>query len=258
MALLNARMAREPHGNCTVQLTDFGALTFDCYGTLIDWESGIWTALQPLVRGASAKITRDEALAAYGRIEPAQEHETPSLVYRDLLALVHAKMAAAWDLKSTPELDRAFGNSIPQWPAFADTAEALAYLKQHYKLVVLSNVDRKSFAGSNPRLGVTFDAICTAEDIGSYKPDPRNFDYLLKECAKLGIAKSGILHTAQSLYHDHVPAEALGIARCWINRRGDTGSGSGATKPVAKLPSLDFQFPSMAAMADAHRKQLAR
>ena len=235
-------------------LTDFKALTFDCYGTLIDWESGIWNALQPLLQANDAKLSRDDALAAFGRIEPAQEHETPDLVYRELLVLVHAKMAAAWGLRTTPALDRAFGQSIPGWPAFPDTVAALAYLKQHYKLIILSNVDRASFAGSNKRLGVTFDAICTAEDIGSYKPDPRNFAYLLTECAKLGLTKADILHTAQSLYHDHVAAEAAGIARCWINRRGDTGTGSGATKPVGKMPSLDFTFPSMGAMADAHRQ----
>ena len=240
-----------------MKLTDFRVLSFDCYGTLIDWESGIWAALQPLLQATDHKISREAALAAYGRIEPEQEHETPDLVYRELLQHVHARMAAAWGIVSTPTLDKAFGNSIPNWPAFPDSAAALAYLKQHYQLVILSNVDRKSFAGSNPKLGVTFDAICTAEDIGSYKPDPRNFKYLLKEVKKLGVARKAILHTAQSLFHDHVPAEAAGIARCWINRRGDQGSGSGATKPVGKMPGLQFQFPSMAALVQAHRAEIA-
>ena len=239
-----------------MKLTDFRVLSFDCYGTLIDWESGIWSALQPLLQANDHKISREAALAAYARIEPAQEHETPDLIYRDLLVLVHGKMASDWGIASTPALDRAFGNSVPDWPAFPDSAEALAYLKQHYKLVILSNVDRQSFAGSNPKLGVAFDAICTAEEIGSYKPDPRNFAYLIREVGKLGLAKSDILHTAQSLYHDHVQAEAAGIARCWINRRGDTGKGSGATKPVEKMPAVDFQFPSMAALAEAHRKDV--
>ncbi len=240
-----------------MKLTDFHALTFDCYGTLIDWESGIWAALQPLIQANDFKISREAALAAYGTIEPAQEHETPDLVYRELLVLVHAKIAAAWNLESTPALDKAFGLSIPLWPAFADSADALAYLKQYYKLGILSNVDRQSFAGSNLKLGVEFDAICTAEDIGSYKPDARNFEYLVGEIEKLGLKKADILHTAQSLYHDHVPAAALGLARCWINRRGDTGTGSGATKPVTKMPKLNFQFPSMAAMVEAHKTELA-
>ena len=239
-----------------MKLTQFKVLTFDCYGTLIDWESGIWAALQPLLRANEFKVSREAALAAYGRIEPEQEHATPDLVYRELLVLVHSRMAKDWGLTSTPELDHAFGYSVPDWPAFPDTVEALTYLKPHFKLVILSNVDRQSFAGTNKRLGVAFDAICTAEDVGSYKPDPRNFTYLEREVAKLGLRKADILHTAQSLYHDHVPAEAAGIARCWINRRGETGLGGGATKPIARMPSIDFQFPTLLAMASAHRGEI--
>jgi 2-haloacid dehalogenase len=239
-----------------VKLSDFKVLTFDCYGTLIDWESGIWGALQLLLQANDHKISREAALTDYGRIEPEQEHETPGLVYRELLVRVHEKLAKTWGLKTTPAMDLAFGQSVPEWPAFPDTVEALQYLKQHYKLVILSNVDRQSFAGSNKRLGVTFDAIYTAEDVGSYKPDPRNFAYMLRELGKLGYAKADILHTAQSLFHDHVPAEAIGLARCWINRRGDTGKGGGATSAVAKMPSLDFQFPSLGAMAAAHRAEI--
>ena len=238
-----------------MKLHDFKVLTFDCYGTLIDWETGIWNALQPLIAKAGGTIGREDALSVYGRIEPLQEHETPDLVYRELLARVHGKLAKEWSVKPSTEMDKAFGLSIPEWPAFPDSAKALAYLKKHYKLVILSNVDRQSFAGSNKRLGVTFDAICTAEDVGSYKPDPRNFEYLLQAVAKLGNSKGDILHTAQSLYHDHVPAERAGLARCWINRRGDKGKGSGATKAVEKMPALHFQFPTLQAMADAHAKE---
>ena len=241
-----------------MKLSQFKVLTFDCYGTLIDWETGIWGALQPLLQANDHKVSRDSALSVYAGIESTQERETPGLVYRELLAVVHQKLATAWGIASSPALDTAFGQSVADWPAFPDTAEALQYLKQHYKLVILSNVDRQSFAGSNKRLGVTFDAVCTAEDVGSYKPDPRNFDYLLREVGKLGFAKADILHTAQSLFHDHVPAEAIGISRCWINRRGDTGTGSGATAPVARMPKLDFQFPTMGAMAAAHRAEIGR
>ena len=239
-----------------MKLSDFKVLTFDCYGTLIDWESGIWAALQPLLQANDHKLSREAALAEFGSIEATQEHETPGLIYRELLARVHAKLGTAWGIATTAALDRAFGQSVPEWPAFPDTADALQYLKRHYKLVILSNVDRASFAGSNKRLGVTFDAICTAEDIGSYKPDRRNFEYLLAEVGKLGLGKSDILHTAQSLHHDHVPAEAIGIARCWINRRGDTGTGSGATKAVVRTPKVDFQFPTLGAMAAAHRAEM--
>lgn len=234
-----------------MKLTDFKALSFDCYGTLIDWETGLWKSLQPLVE--RSRVDRETALATFGIVEPEQEHETPTLPYRDILARVHAKLAERWNLKSTPAMDKAFGLSVGHWPPFPDTVDALAYLKRHYKLIILSNVDRQNFTPTNKLLRVEFDAICTAEDIGSYKPDPRNFAYLLKAIGKLGLSKAELLHTAQSLYHDHVPAERAGIARCWINRRGDTGKGSGATKAVAHMPKLDFEFPTLGAMAGAHR-----
>ena len=236
-----------------MNLTRFKALSFDCYGTLIDWETGLWNSLQPLVE--RSRVDRETALATFGLIEPEQEHETPTLPYRDILARVHAKLAERWDLKSTDAMDKAFGLSVGQWPPFPDTVEALAYLKRHYKLIILSNVDRQNFTATNKLLHVEFDAICTAEEIGSYKPDPKNFAYLLNATGKLGLTKTDLLHTAQSLYHDHTPAERAGIARCWINRRGDTGKGSGATKAVDHMPKLDFEFPTLGAMAAAHRAE---
>ncbi len=237
-----------------MKLTEFKVLSFDCYGTLIDWETGIWSALQPLI--ASTGIDRETALRTFGTFEAEQEHETPGLLYRDILIRVHAKLARAWKVAPDAELDAAFGASIGVWPAFADTSAALAYLKRHYKLVILSNVDRLSFAATNKKLGVAFDAICTAEDIGTYKPSLKNFEYLIARVRELGHDIAQILHTAQSLYHDHAPAERVGIARCWINRRGDTGTGSGATKAVAHRPKLDFEFPTLAALAEAHRREI--
>jgi len=237
-----------------MKLTDFKALTFDCYGTLIDWETGIWNALQPLLSTGQLKFSREEALNLFAQFETEQERETPSLRYSTLLAVVHARLARSWGVRCHADLHDRFGGSIPDWPAFPDSAEALAYLKRHYKLVILSNVDRQSFATSNKKLGVTFDAICTAEDVGSYKPDPRNFAYLIEHMeADLGIAKSQILHTAQSLHHDHVPAERAGLARAWIDRRFGQ-SGGGATVIPEKRPQVDFHFKSMAELAEAHRK----
>ena len=237
-----------------MKLTQFKVLSFDCYGTLIDWETGLWHALERLAKAAN--IGREDALESFGALEAEQEHETPLLLYRDLLARVHAKLASRWRLPSSEAQDRAFGTSVGSWPAFADSPAALAYLKRHYKLVILSNVDHQNFAASNKRLGVAFDAICTAEDIGSYKPNPKNFDHLIARVRELGHDKADILHTAQSLYHDHVPAERIGLARCWINRRGDKGLGSGATKPVAQMPNVDFEFPTLAALAEAHRREI--
>jgi len=229
---------------------DFRILSFDCYGTLIDWETGIWNALQPLFRANGTNVPREQALAGFGAIEPVVEHEHPSLLYRDLLARTHAAMATHWSMTSSTELNAGFGNSIPDWPVFPDTIRALATLKTHANLVILSNVDRQSFAATNVKLGVTFDAICTAEDIGSYKPDQRNFQYLLETIQRLGFRKSELLHVAQSLFHDIAPAEGLGIHRCWINRRNDTATGSGATKAVRHMPSFDFTFPSLGELAE--------
>jgi 2-haloacid dehalogenase len=145
-----------------------------------------------------------------------------------------------------------FGQSVPAWPAFADSAAALHYLKKYYTLVILSNVDRASFAASNKRLMVEFDAIYTAQDVGSYKPDPRNFTYMLEHLAAAGIEPARILHTAQSLFHDHGPARRAGLATAWINRRHEIG-GSGATMPVAEA-GYDFHFASLAEMVAAHQE----
>jgi 2-haloacid dehalogenase len=240
-----------------MKLTDFRVLTFDCYGTLIDWESGIFDALQPLIEASGKEIDRDYALETFAQHEAAQEAETPTMIYADLLAVVHRRLASEWNVKVADEMHQRFGVSVPHWPAFPDSADALSYLKQHYKLVILSNVDRTSFAGSNARLGVTFDGIYTAQDIGSYKPSPRNFDYMLAELLKLGYGKRDILHTAQSLFHDHQPAQALGLASAWIDRRHDQ-QGFGATMPPAAGAAYDFRFPSLRAMAEAHRAELSR
>ena len=238
-----------------MKLSDFKVLTFDCYGTLIDWESGLYAALQPLLRAMNTPPGREEALAQFAQHEAAQQAATPAMRYPELLAEVHRRLARQWGVTLGAADHVAFGSSVPRWPAFADTPAALQYLKRHYKLVILSNVDRESFAGSNLKLGVAFDAICTAQDIGSYKPDPRNFRYLLDTLARLGFGPQQILHTAQSLYHDHAPAKALGLASAWIDRRHER-SGWGATVPPAGTPAYDFRFESLAAMVTAHEREL--
>ncbi len=240
-----------------MNLSDFRVLTFDCYGTLIDWESGIHTGLQPLLQKGGLTLGRDAVLETFARHESAQEEATPGMIYSDLLAEVHRQLAAHWDIAATEDDHRRFGASVPDWPAFPDSAAALRYLKQHYKLVILSNVDRVSFAGSNKRLEVAFDAIYTAQDIGSYKPAPANFRYMLDHLAALGHGKEDILHTAQSLFHDHAPARAFGLASAWIDRRHDQ-AGWGATMQPPGCAGYDFRFTSMAALADAHRAETTR
>jgi 2-haloalkanoic acid dehalogenase type II len=234
-----------------MKLENFKALTFDCYGTLIDWETGIYAALQPLLKKGGVTLKRDDVLAAFGRHEAAQEAATPQMIYAELLAEVHRRLAREWNVTDDEKDAVAFGKSVPDWPAFPDTVASLQYLQRYYKLVILSNVDRASFAGTNERLGVTFDAICTAQDIGSYKPNPRNFAYLINTVAGLGVAQQAILHTAESLYHDHAPAQAAGLASAWIHRRHQQ-DGFGATSPPEGTPKYDFRFVSLAEMVKAH------
>src|SRR3954454_10979897 len=236
-----------PGSDQGMKLADFRVLTFDCYGTLIDWESGLLTALVPLRARAALALSDEQVLETFALHEAAQQRLTPALPYAQLLARVHSQLAAAWNASPDEAADARFGASVGDWPAFPDTADALRYLKQHYRLVILSNVDRASFARSLPRLGVTFDAVHTAQDIGSYKPNPRNFAFLMERLAAEGAAKSQVLHVAQSLFHDHGPANAIGLASAWIDRRHATGD-SGATVRVFDDVRYDFLFPSMAAM----------
>jgi 2-haloalkanoic acid dehalogenase type II len=234
-----------------MELTDFKVLTFDCYGTLIDWESGMLAALKPLTAKVARPLTPDQILEAHARHESSQQRVTPTRLYRDLLAIVHKRLAEEWGVPAGWEESVAYGRSVGDWPAFADTAEALRSLKRHYKLVILSNVDNESFALSNKKLGVTFDAVFTAEDIGSYKPSPRNFEYMLEKLEGYGIKKSEILHTAESMFHDHKPANDLGLASCWIHRRHER-EGFGATMNPGAMPRYDFRFTSLADMAKTH------
>jgi 2-haloacid dehalogenase len=239
-----------------VKLTDFDTLTFDCYGTLIDWESGIFEGLRALLDRVRPALTRDQVLEAHARHESSQQRYTPGKRYQALLAIVYKRLAEEWGVPFTHDECIAYGRSIRNWPAFADSAEALRYLKQHYKLVILSNVDNESFTHSNAKLQVEFDAIFTAEDIGSYKPSPRNFEYMLEKLGERGIRKEKILHTAESLFHDHKPANGFGLASCWIYRRHDQ-PGFGATMDPGGQPRIDFRFDSMADLVKAHREALA-
>ena len=240
-----------------MKLTDFKVLTFDCYGTLIDWETGIFSALQPLIqRAGNADLGRNKLLELYAVEEAAQEVETPATPYMQLLGVVYKRLAKQWGVEVTNEEANIFGASVPDWPAFADSAASLQYLKKYYKLVILSNVDRLSFRSSNAKLEVKFDAIYTAQDIGSYKPSQRNFDYMLSRLKQdFGLEKKDILHTAQSLFHDHAPANKNGLASAWIDRR-HSEEGWGATPMPPGTPKYDFRFESMAALVQAHQEQL--
>lgn len=247
------RLARTGKGTVTTELTRFKVLSFDCYGTLIDWETGIWDAAQPLLALNGGGLSRAQVLADFGAHEDRIERAAPGLAYPAVLAAVHEALAREHGWRTTAAMNEEFGHSVPCWPAFADTADALRDLQRYYRLVILSNVDRRSFAATERKLGVAFDAVYTAEDIGSYKPAAANFDYLIRRVAEdLGCGPDTILHTAQSLYHDHAPARAHGLANAWIDRQGLSRGGTwGATVGMADWPRVDFLYRSMVELATA-------
>lgn len=238
-----------------MRLTGFDTLTFDCYGTLVDWERGIADELRPWTAKGGLRLADDELLEAFAKFQYEHEAKTPEMPYPDVLAAVHRDLAAHWGLPWSADDATGFGQSVGRWPAFADSAASLRYLKRFYKLVIVSNVDRASFARSSERLGVAFDKVIAAEDVGSYKPDARNFAYALRALGEMGISKETILHTAQSFFHDIVPAKAIGLKTMWINRRkGKTGWG--ATPPVATKVKSDFEVAALSEFVARHQAEL--
>ena len=246
---LDDRLHLLRNGRRTVNLADYDALSFDCYGTLIDWEAGITAVLRPWAAAHGLALDDEALLLAYADREAQAEDEHPAELYPDILARAMTAMGAVLGTEVTPGEAAGLGRSVPDWPAFPDAHDALVSLGSRYRLIILSNVDRTSFAASNARLDVTFDAIVTAQDVGSYKPSHRSFDALLAKAAELGVGEGRLLHVAQSLFHDHVPAKAYGLPTVWINRRHDR-PGLGATPQAADV-TPDWVFPSMAAFAAA-------
>ena len=232
---------------------NFKFLSFDCYGTLIDWESGIWNAFQPVILfNKRNDLTREKVLRNFALLESEQQKQTPSMLYSEILFNVHKKFTKENELKTTEELDKNFGNSVPFWPAFADSADALRLLKSKFKLIILSNVNVGGFTASNRWLGVEFDEIYTAEHVGSYKPNPSNFEHMFDNLKKAhGAEKKDILHVAQSLFHDHVPAKKFNMSTVWIDRQNLSKGGNwGATKVVENQPQPDVIFEDLISFAN--------
>ncbi|TLD19129.1 hypothetical protein PspLS_09782 [Pyricularia sp. CBS 133598] len=248
-------------------ITDFSCLTFDCFGTLVDWEGGIYTALAPLTSALAdahpLKTDRAGLLKAFVQQEGIAQNARPDALYTTILADAYGGLAAELGLPSPGDAAAAlFGASVGDWPAYPDTLDALRRLQHGYghgfKLVILSNVDKASFSRTLEKQfpGITFDAIYTAQDIGSYKPDLRNFEYLTSHCeSELGVPKHKIIHTAQSLFHDHVPAKQAGLVSAWIER--GTGEGDvpsvmgGSLEELSDRVDFSWHFKSMGEMADA-------
>jgi 2-haloalkanoic acid dehalogenase type II len=224
----------------------YRTLSFDCYGTLIDWETGLTTALRKWT--GSSGHTDDELLALVARFETIIQQEMPTTKYPEVLAEVLRRIGRELGVAVDEADASTFGASVGDWPAFSDSAGALARLKGKFRLVILSNVDKASFAESNRKLGVDFDLVVTAEDVGSYKPDPANFQAMFDRLSEIGTDRSELLHVAQSLFHDHVPAQRLGLETVWIDRQGGR---DGATPTAGKTVIPTWTFPSLESFADS-------
>ncbi len=216
-----------------LQFDDIEVLTFDCYGTLIDWETGIWDAVRPIFAAHQIDLPPDRALELYGELETAAERGEYR-EYKAVLRMVLEGLGARLGFTPTAgELNR-FAMSVRDWPAFPDSAAALRALHKKYRLAIISNIDDDLFAYSAERLQVPFDWIVTAQQAKSYKPSLRNFRLAFE---RIGLPQNRILHVAQSLFHDIAPANALGVSSVWVNRR-QKKEGPGATPAAQAHPDL--------------------
>jgi 2-haloacid dehalogenase len=234
----------------SLDLTTFKASSFDCYGTLIDWEAGISAVLVPWAAEQDLALGEEDLLLAYADQEAAVERDTPTALYPEVLAEAFRRTGATLGAQVSDQWAARLGGSVPDWPAFPDSAEALARLARHYQLIIVSNVHRAGFAGSNQHLHGDFAAVITAEDVGAYKPAENHFRALDATLSDLGVDRARLLHVAQSLFHDHVPAKREGLPSVWINRRHDRPGWGATPKPLQEW-SYDLEFGSMAAFADA-------
>ncbi len=225
----------------------FTTISFDCYGTLIDWESGILPVLRALLTNHGETLPDAGILELYGEFE-AEAESGPYQTYREVLQSVVREFAARFHFEATPTEIQSLHESVPAWQPFPDTVSALHMLHKHYKLAVISNIDDDLFAETQKHLGVEFDAVITAEQARSYKPCSNNFQMALRE---LGIPPDRLLHAAQSIYHDVVPARSLGISTAWVNRKS-VRPGIGAVRvsaSVAAEKQPDLEVPDLSSLA---------
>jgi 2-haloacid dehalogenase len=216
-------------------------ISFDCYGTLIDWETGILRAVKPILKKYSVRLSDDTILETYGQIESEIE-AGPYRPYREVLREAMNRLSKTCGITPNNTESDAIVTSLPTWPPFHDTVASLRALKTRYKLAIISNIDDDLFAGTNLHLGVIFDYIVTAAQVKAYKPSIQVFEHAH---TVLGCPKESWLHAAQSLYHDHVPAQKFGLKTVWIDRR--QGQPSGGATPDA-VASPDLTFPDLASL----------
>ncbi len=226
-----------------LDLASFEAVTFDCYGTRIDWESGIAAAIGAILERHGITATRAQILELHARLEPAAQ-SGDYRPYREVLATVVDGFGERHGFRPTAAERYELARSIADWPIFEDTNAALGRLAAQFRLAILSNIDDALFALTVPRLTVDFDAIVTAEQVRAYKPARPHFEAALE---RLEVARERVLHVAQSLFHDIAPARALGISTVWVNRRQGL-AGPGATPPASAVP--DLEVPDLATLAE--------
>jgi 2-haloacid dehalogenase len=227
-----------------INLNQYEVLTFDCYGTLIDWETGMLVALRSLLTAHEIQLSENEILELFANFESNLELGEYRL-YKDVLRGVVQRFGEQFGFTPTPFELNALADSIKEWQPFSDTVEALKMLKQRFKLAIISNVDDDLFAYTAKHLQVEFDWVVTAEQVKSYKPSERNFQVALE---KIGLPSEKILHVASSIYHDIVPANSLGLSTAWVNRRLGK-EGSGAALPAQGQPNLEVpDLKTLAAM----------
>jgi len=220
------------------------AVTFDCYGTIVDWETGILEALDALLPDIDPRPSGESLLEMFGRFEsPAQQHK-PFRSYRRVLEVVARRFGEELEVEVSDRAAARFAESVGEWPVFPDSAEALRSLGSRFRLAIVSNVDDDLFAATARGLGVDFDEVVTAEQVGSYKPEPGHFHVVPK---RLGLPRERIVHVAQSLFHDVAPAKALDFTCVWVDRR--SGREGGATPPAEATP--DLTVPDLASLAGA-------
>jgi 2-haloacid dehalogenase len=221
----------------------FRVMTFDCYGTLINWEAGILAAVRPMLTNRNIYVSDNDALEAYGELE-VQLESGAWKPYRQVLRECIAGLGLRFNFSPTASEMDALPGSLPFWPPFPDTAAALRKLRSRFQLAIISNTDDDLFAASARHLGIDFDYVITAEQVKSYKPSHNNFLHAIE---KMEIPREQMLHVAQSIYHDIVPTRALGISSVWVNRRKGL-AGSGATLPAEGRP--DLEVPDLKSLAD--------
>jgi len=235
-----------------LDLRRFKALTFDCYGTLIDWEKGILAVLSPLCRTQGRDWSDAHILEAFADVEHRHQEADPEALYPEILARSFLDLADRLGLRRDLEAAAAFGASIPAWPPFPDTPAAFAELHGRFTLGILSNVDRANLAASVAAIGTAPHFTVTAQDVGHYKPHHAHFEAALAHLAAQGIGRGEVLHVAQSKFHDIAPARALGLPCVWVNRRVRR-AGGGATPEQHVVP--DWSVTSLAEIAAIARTE---